>query len=195
MSYVLVQEGVVVAYPYSFGKLRSDNPAVSYPRNPDDAWLANQGVHKVTPAARPGDHPSIVITEGTPALVEGVWTQVWEVTDAPAPSKTELAAYAASKRWEKEIGGIVVAGAAIDTSRESQSMIGNAYSYSQAHPSEVIKFKAASGWISIDAATVVAIAASVGAHVQACFAIEESVAAEIEAGTITTYGQVDEVFA
>lgn len=102
-----------------------------------------------------------------------------------------LMAYAAERRWQVETGGIIVAGAAIDTSRESQSMITGAYSYSQANPAELIRFKAASGWVTLDAPTVAAIATAVGAHVQACFAAEEAVSAGIVNGIITTTAEID----
>lgn len=108
-----------------------------------------------------------------------------------APSKERLLAYAADKRWQVETGGIAVAGAAIDTSRDSQAMITGAYAYSQAHPEEPIKFKAASGWVTLDAATIAAIATAVGAHVQASFAVEESVDAAIAAGTIISFAEID----
>lgn len=107
------------------------------------------------------------------------------------PSKAELIAYAADKRWRVETGGITVAGASIDTSRDSQAMITGAYSYSQAHPEQLIKFKSASGWVDLDAATVASIATAVGVHVQACFAIEATIDAAIEAGTVTTFAEID----
>lgn len=109
----------------------------------------------------------------------------------PAPTKAELLAHAADKRWRVETGGIAVGGASLDTSRESQSMITGAYSFSQANPTVAISYKAASGWVVMDAATVAAIATAVGTHVQASFAAEAAVAAAIEAGTITTVAQID----
>lgn len=112
-------------------------------------------------------------------------------TPEPEPEPIDLIAYTAYKRWEKETGGIEVNGQIIDTSRESQSMITGAYSYSQAHPSELIQFKAASGWVTLDAPTMAAIATAVGAHVQACFALEASVASQVGSGTITTTGEID----
>lgn len=110
------------------------------------------------------------------------------------PPQINLTAYVAQKRWEKETGGIEVNGQIIDTSRESQSMITGAYAYSQANPSETIQFKAASGWVTLDAPTMAAIATAVGAHVQACFALEASVAAAITDGTITTTAEIDAAF-
>jgi len=111
--------------------------------------------------------------------------------EAPA---VDLTAYAAAKRFEVETGGVTVNGATVDTSRESQAMITGAYTYSQAHPDETINFKAASGWVTLDAATLAAIATAVGSHVQSCFAAEASVAAEIAAGTITTTAEIDAFF-
>ncbi len=107
------------------------------------------------------------------------------------PTTADLLAYAADKRWQVETGGITVAGAEIDTNRDSQAMITGAYAYSQAHPEEPIKFKAASGWVTLDAATMAAIATAVGAHVQESFAVEEAVDAAIAAGTITTFEEID----
>lgn len=113
----------------------------------------------------------------------------------PVPEPIDLIAYSAQKRWEIETGGIEFNGQAIDTSRESQSMIAGAYAYSQANPDEVIQFKSASGWVALDAATMAAIATAVGSYVQACFALEASVAAAITDGTITTTAEIDAAFA
>jgi hypothetical protein len=108
-----------------------------------------------------------------------------------APTKADLAAYAAQKRFEIETGGITVNGQSIDTSRESQAMITGAYTYSQANPTEMIRFKAVTGWVTLDAATLATIATAVGAHVQAGFAVEADVAAAIEVGTIVSMPQID----
>lgn len=117
----------------------------------------------------------------------------YELVEAP-PSESvpvNLVAYNAQKRWEKEISGINVGGVLIDTSRESQSMIAGAYLYSQKNPGSPIKFKASSGWVTLDAATVETIADAVGAHVQACFATESDVSDAINDQTVTTVEQID----
>lgn len=83
MTYALVKDGAVVAYPYSFAQLRKDNPQVSFPREPSDERLAEFGVVTITPTDRPDiDRTTQNLAEGTPALVGKVWTQVWNVTDA-----------------------------------------------------------------------------------------------------------------
>lgn len=122
------------------------------------------------------------------------WTFANGVFAAPvpvAPAKADLIAYAAAKRWSVETGGIVVGGASIDTSRDSQAMIANAHAYVVAGGVASIDYKAESGWATMDAATVMAVALAVGAHVQACFAAEKAVGVAIEAGTITTYAEID----
>ncbi|HEV2501489.1 MAG TPA: DUF4376 domain-containing protein [Mesorhizobium sp.] len=146
------------------------------------AWL--EGGRRPTrwPAEDNGDQTDA----GLAAVLSPYGLTLWAV-----PLKTRLAIYAADKRWRIETGGITVAGARIDTSRESQSMITGAYSYSQANPGVAISYKAASGWVVMDAATLAAIATAVGTHVQASFAAEATVAAAIEAGTIKTEAQVD----
>lgn len=138
-------------------------------------------------------HPSLIWVEapGTVKLGDLYDGEAFSTPVAPAPTKSDLVAYAADKRWQVETGGITVNGATIDTSRESQAMITGAYTYSQAHPSELIRFKAASGWTTLDAPTLAAIATAVGAHVQSCFAVEETVDGAIEAGTIKTIAAID----
>lgn len=124
-------------------------------------------------------------------LVDGHPRYVHVLEDVPP---VDLIAYAANRRWQVETGGITLGGSLIDTSRESQAMITGAYNYSQVRADKLIKFKAASGWAELDAATVAAIATAVGDHVQACFDAESVVVAAITAGTVTTVEQVDAFF-
>lgn len=111
----------------------------------------------------------------------------------PPPTKADLKAYAASRRWAVETGGISVAGAAIQTDRASQAMITGAFAYAQVNPSASIAYKAADGFVTLSAAEVAAIANAVGAHVQDCFAVEASVVDAIDAGSITTIAEIDGV--
>jgi hypothetical protein len=70
---------------YTIGQLRRDNPQVSFPKSIPDATLAEYDVYPLTATERPSYDPITQnLTEGTPALVNGVWTQVWDVTDATA---------------------------------------------------------------------------------------------------------------
>ena len=61
-----------------------------------------------------------------------------------------------------------------------------------ANPDVTIKFKAANGFVDLDAATVTAVATAVAAHVQVCFAAEAGVVTAIADGDITTPQQIDD---
>jgi hypothetical protein len=83
--YILAPNGTAETYPYSIGQLRKDNAQVSFPKNPTEALLASYNVFPVTATERPSYDPITQnLTEGAPALIDGVWTQVWAVTDATA---------------------------------------------------------------------------------------------------------------
>jgi len=87
--HVLVSNGVVEKYPYTIGNLRKDNPNTSFPKKPTDDLLKNFGMFRVAKVDRPAYDHTKNITEGTPVLTDGVWTQVWNVTDATAEEIAE----------------------------------------------------------------------------------------------------------
>jgi hypothetical protein len=114
---------------------------------------------------------------------------------AAAPTRQKLKDYAAAARYAIETRGITVAGASIMTDRQSQALITGANALAAADPAAPIDFKGASGWVTIDAATMAAIALAVGQHVRASFTAEKQVAAAIDAGTVTDFAGVDALFA
>jgi hypothetical protein len=69
-----------ITTPYSIGQLRRENPQVSFPQNIPEATLAEYSVYPLTPTDQPAYDPATHrIEEGTPALIDGAWTQVWNV--------------------------------------------------------------------------------------------------------------------
>lgn len=75
--FVKVTNGVPETY--TIGQLRRDNPNTSFPSKLDDATLAAYNVYSVKRTPAPTyDRLTEVISEGTPALVDGQWTQQWE---------------------------------------------------------------------------------------------------------------------
>lgn len=71
-------------YPVYMNRVRKDNPNVSFPPNPSVAQIAEFGYAVVQPTARPaGD----VVTEGQPALVDGIYTQTWDVREYTAEER------------------------------------------------------------------------------------------------------------
>jgi hypothetical protein len=67
---------------YTIGQLRRDNPQVSFPKSIPDATLAEYDVYPLTPTDRPQVNYTKNVTDGIPALIDGSWTQVWDVTAA-----------------------------------------------------------------------------------------------------------------
>lgn len=108
-----------------------------------------------------------------------------------------LSSYAAAKRFAVETGGIIINGAQIATDRVSQAMIGNAYAYVQASGAESVSYKTDAGFVTLTAEQIKAVALAVGAHVQASFAAEAQIDAELSATppTITSRAQIDSLMA
>lgn len=67
---------------YSVAQLRADNPQTSFPAQIPDSLLAEWDVYPLTPTVPPAHDHTKTMTEGTPVQVDGVWTQVWIMTDA-----------------------------------------------------------------------------------------------------------------
>lgn len=112
--------------------------------------------------------------------------------DKAARALADLITHAANKRYAIETGGVTINGAKIDTSRDSQAMITGAVAYLNNNPAATsVNFKALSGWVTLDKATMLAIGIAVGEHIQACFSAEMTIDADINAGKITTPAAID----
>ncbi|WP_412065113.1 DUF4376 domain-containing protein [Rhizobium sp. SYY.PMSO] len=167
--------------------------------NVPDYWLALAA--KITSGLDTADKDAILdqLSNKEAALVSSA--EDWPETPesllsvvagwSPEPAPVDLYAYAASKRYAIETGGIVINGMSITTDRASQSMITGAYSYVQANPTVTVKFKTAAGFVELTAEQMTAVANAVGAHVQASFAAEGEVTSQIVAGTITAKAEID----
>jgi hypothetical protein len=104
--------------------------------------------------------------------------------------------YAAFKRWQKESGGIIVAGVPVATDDRSKLMITGARIAADADPNF------STPWVGVDgdvypltAAQIVAISNAVSAHVAECFAIYATIKSGIDDGSITSLSQIDAAFA
>lgn len=110
----------------------------------------------------------------------------------PVPEPT-IAEYAAEKRWQREIGGIVVNGIAVHTDDRSKLMISGARLAAQNAPEFTTTWVAADGSVhELDAAAIIAISDAVLAHVSSCFAIY---AAVLAADPPMTASEIDAAFA
>lgn len=93
-----IENNQVTEYPLSETQVRKRFPNVSFPTNLSSALP--EGYVRVQPASQPAEDELKVITEGTPALMDGVWTQVWVQSDKYTAE--ELVAYHAKKEEDKK---------------------------------------------------------------------------------------------
>ncbi|WP_085712869.1 MULTISPECIES: DUF4376 domain-containing protein [unclassified Pseudomonas] len=89
----------------------------------------------------------------------------------------------AEERFRREGSGIVVAGVAIDTSRDSQSLIAGMAVSAMLDPEYHCSYKAIEGFIDITSQQILQIAQAVRSHVQACFDREKTLYESAQAGT------------
>jgi len=83
MTFALIQNGQVAAYPYSLTTFRATNPDVSLPQDPTEAQLNEQGIYTVYPSPQPSYNPITQnLNEVTPTTTGGKWYQTWAVTAA-----------------------------------------------------------------------------------------------------------------
>lgn len=95
----------------------------------------------------------------------------------PQPVRTtaSLLADVASKRWQVETGGVVVAGHIIATDRESQAQLNSAYTSLRNGLISDTPWKAADGSFTlVTLAEIEPVAQAVATHVRACFAAEQA---------------------
>lgn len=188
-------------YPVTENEFLQQFPNTSFPR---PIPYHEKGYAEVTQVNHPTITRTQTVDEISPALVDGAWTQQWEVVDITDPDELavikaqvladKLAALAAY-RYEKETAGITVGGAVIKTDEVSQSRITGAWATAQINPDVLIDWKGENGWAQINKTAIDAISMAVSAHVQACYSKEKfhaeainalATAADIEAYDITT---------
>lgn len=116
--------------------------------------------------------------------------------EAEIAKPADLRPYAATVRYARETAGVTVNTAQVATDRDSQQAITGMWAAAQIDPSITVQFKTASGaFVAIGADQIRKIASAVIAHVQACYAAEAQVVADIKAGKVTTTADVDAAFA
>lgn len=179
---------IVSTFPEGTGRV--DLPGVGSVSPANAGWVGSgYRIASIAPLEIPASKRRISEGPDGVELVSG--EPMWRLEDIPPPNIEGLLAYAAAKKWQVETGGLTVGGASIDTSIDSQNRINGAYNYATANPGVLISFKAASGFVKLTSEQAIAIGQAVGAHVQACFAVEMAVAIAIHAGTITTTAEID----
>lgn len=110
-----------------------------------------------------------------------------------AEAKTAKIAELAQARWEQETGGLTLpTGAVIKTDRESQGLLTAAAVMAKFDPTMTVEWKAATGWIDLDADTVIQLAGAVREHVQKAFSKERDLAEQVAiAGSVQEVQSVE----
>lgn len=186
MTWALIIDGAVAAYPYSEAELRAAHPGTSFPADLSQTDLSDFGVVSVEATALPNTTPEETADEATPAFSEGAWRQVWTVRDRTADelaaAKVARLAALAAHRYEIETAGISFGGTTIPTDRQTCAILTGAYVQAAGNPAFAIKFKSPDGTFTpINATQILAVGDAVTAHVQACFARESDLADAINA--------------
>lgn len=91
MTLAFIENGAVARYPMNLAYLREKFPNTSFSSNLQGADLSAFGVVTVEPTQRPVVNVTLQkVEEGDPALVDGVWKQVWNVIDLSAEELEEI---------------------------------------------------------------------------------------------------------
>lgn len=128
-------------------------------------------------------------------------TKTVPVDDAGQPEASHpgmtLQEYAAAKRWEREVGGTVWNGWPVLSDRESQNkIVAEALAIEKGERADGDPWKFADGeFRPLTNEQMDDLAASVRLHVRNSYGIEAQLLAGIEAGTITTFKQIDSAIA
>lgn len=101
---------------------------------------------------------------------------------SPQPS---LADVIAARRYEAEAAGITINGMAVATDDRSQSLITGAALAASLDDTYTCNWKTGEGFVLLDAKTLLLIAKTVRAHVQACFDREAVLLAAVKDGSYT----------
>ena len=109
-----------------------------------------------------------------------------EIPYTPAPPSLDVLkgmkrAEIAAARYAAEVAGTTLGGISVRTDRESQSMITGAALKAMQDASYACKWKGLDGWVTLDAAAILAVADAVRSHVQGCFDREAELSAAIDA--------------
>lgn len=153
--------------------------------------LAAIGVYPVVGTPPEHDPNTQRLVGPTLALDGDHVTATWEVESLSteeisailADAKTAKKAEIAEARYAAEIAGVAVGGFAVRTDRESQSLITGAALKATQDATYTCRWKTESGFVTLDSATVIAVADAVRSHVQGCFDAEDAKCVLIDAAT------------
>ena len=124
-----------------------------------------------------------------PELIQGLWFRVMKTIDLREdPTKLEelrqrKLAELARIRFDHETQGMLFQGAFMKSDRETQATVGNAYTQAKNRPTFTVSWKAATGFVKLDAATIIQFGDALSDFVQWHFTKEEELNIALNAAT------------
>lgn len=119
--------------------------------------------------------------------VHEVYTQVddpdYVAPDPLADAKAAKAQEIAQARYDEEVGGLDVSGVIVATDRESQTKLVAARIVAKEDPTYTLDWKAESGFVVLDAVTIISLADAVLAFIKGLFTKEKDKNSQIVAAT------------
>lgn len=101
----------------------------------------------------------------------------------PSTDKDTILVAIAQRRYQAETAGISLGGMQVDTGRDSQGLINGAALSAFMDDTYTCNWKAADGFVKLDAKTILAVARAVRNHVQTCFDREAELVGAVQGGT------------
>lgn len=123
----------------------------------------------------------VVVASRVEQMVQVVDKVAEEIAVTLPVEKSNALSRLADIRYQKEVGGIVIAGTRYATDRESRSVI--ATSLMTLADDESVDWKTDSGWVPVTKADLTIVSSFLKEHVKACFAREKALFEAIEAAT------------
>jgi len=131
-----------------------------------------------------------------PSITQIQKNQIQAVYNAHDPVKSSLLDYSENARYNKEVAGITVSGAAFATDLQTQQYLNAVYTHCQINSSLVIQWKKPDFTFTSYTATEMSnIFVKVQQYVESCFNVEATLSTGIKNGTITSNTQIDQAYA
>ena len=165
--YAKISNNEIIQYP---ANPRTDNSFVSFPDNWGGGEINGNQYVLVSYTNPPSINLGWTYTESTPVQSNGTWHQSWTTS---LRSKEEIKQQISNKRYEVEVGGVVIDNNKYSTDRESQTKyVAVAVDISQQSniDSWSITWKTSDNqFVSLNANQMTQLISSVRQHVQSCY--------------------------
>lgn len=163
--YALIENGAITR---TTGSLRREFPNTSFPKTlpyEHEGWVKVKIEPPAPPSGKQVASENIEIVSGKPE-------RVYTYEDIP---DTVLLGHLSAYRYEQENGGVTVGQMTVQTHRESRADLIGARIKAKEDAGYTVQWKTENGFVTLDAASVIAAADAAEAHVQKCFAAEKTV--------------------